>query len=189
MYFTDKNLAGMIAAVWVVSAALMVIITIVVPVQIVWALAVINFSDEIIPFILFARLTMAAFIIVTSAHLFYKVTESKRKARKNKTQENEEQATRFAKLVQLFRSQSRAIITLKIVGGVDIMANILVCITYGALNHLAEDTTSIYLKEFLMYPMESAIPLTYSLTYGMYTEEIRAKLPKFEDCSLRVQGE
>ena len=96
--------------------------------------------------------------------------------------DNEEQATRFAKLVQLFCLQSRAIITLKIVGGVDVMANILVCIAYSALNHLAEDTTSIYLKEFLMYPMESAIPLTYSLTYGMYTEEIRAKLPKFEIC-------
>ena len=76
---------GMIAAVWVVSAALTVIITIVIPVQIVWALAIINFSDEIISFILFVRLAMAAFIIVTSAYLFYKVAELKEKARKNKT--------------------------------------------------------------------------------------------------------
>ena len=136
-YFTDKTVDGMIAAVWVVSAALTVIITIVVPVQIVWALAIINFSDEIIPFILVAMLTMAVFIIVTSAYLFYKVTELKRKARKNKTLENEEQATRFAKLVQLFCSQSKAIIALTIIGEVDVLAKILVCIAYVAINNLA----------------------------------------------------
>ena len=47
-YVTNKTMATMIAAVWVLSAALRVIITIVVPVQIVRPLAVINFSNEII---------------------------------------------------------------------------------------------------------------------------------------------
>ena len=47
-YVTNKTMATMIAAVWVLSAALGVIITIVVPVQIVRPLAVINFSNEII---------------------------------------------------------------------------------------------------------------------------------------------
>ena len=59
------------------------------------------------------------------------------------------------------------------------MANILVCIAYTAINHLAEDTNSIYLQEFQMYPMESS---SYSPTPGMYTKEIRATLPKLKIC-------
>ena len=181
-YRTNRTMAAMIAAVWGMSAGLTVISTIIVPVDIVWPLAVINFSYQIIPFILFARLTAAAFIIVTNAYLFHKVAESKRKARENKTQGNEEEATRFGKIMRLLRSQSKATITLSIVGGIDVVANIFICITYILLNHLAEDTVNIYIHEFLMYPIESAVLLSHSLTYGIYTKEIRARLPKLKIC-------
>ena len=142
-YMTNKTVAGTTATVWVLSAVLTAIITIVVPANIVWLLAVINFSDDIIPFIMSARLIVAAFILVTNAYLFYKAAASKRKARKNKTQGNQGKAVRYAKLVQLLRSHLKPTITVLVVGGIDVIANTVLCIGYVKLYHSAEDTNNI----------------------------------------------
>ena len=101
---TKKVVAGILAAMWGLSAILTVTIIIVVPVHIGWPLAVIDFQYTVRPFFLFARLTSAIFIIATNVYLFYKVTESNRRVRENERLGCEEEAKRFTKLVQLFRS-------------------------------------------------------------------------------------
>ena len=181
-YMTNKTVAGTIAAVWALSAILTAVITIAAPVNIVWPLGVINFSDNIIPFIMSARLTAAAFILVTNAYLFYKAAASKRKARKNKTEGNQEKAARYTKLVQLLRSHLKPTVTVLVVGGIDIIANTVLCIGYVKLSHSEEDINNIYLEQFLIYPLESAVLLSHSLTYGIYMKEIRAGLPNFGIC-------
>ena len=182
-YMTNKTVAGVIAAVWVLSAVLTAIITIIVPANIVWLLAVINFSDDIIPFIMSARLTVAAFILVTNAYLFYKAAASKRKARKNKTQGNQGKAVRYTKLVQLLRSHLKPTVTVLVVGGIDVIANTVLCIRYVKLSHSAEDTTNIDMEQFLMYPLESAVLLSHS---GIYMKEIKSRaaqsLQSAKDC-------
>ena len=129
-----------------------------------------------------ARLTAAAFILVTNAYLFYKAAASKRKARKNKTHGNQEKTARYTKLVQLLRSHLKPTITVLVVGGIDVIANTVLCIRYVKLSHSAEDTTNIDMEQFLMYPLESAVLLSHSLTYGIYMKEIRAGLPKIKIC-------
>ena len=154
----------------------------IVSVNIIWLLAVINFSDEIILFIMSGRLTVAAFILVTNVYLFYKAATSKRKARKNKTHGNQEKAARYTKLVQLLHSHLKPTITVLVVGGIDVIVNTVLCIGYVKLSHSAEDTNNIYLEQFLMYPLESAVQLSHPLTYGIYMKEIRAGLPKLTIC-------
>ena len=89
---------------------------------------------------------------------------------------------RYAKLVQLLRSHLKPTITVLVVGGIDIIANTVLCNGYVKLSHSAEDTTNIDMEQFLMYPLESAVLLSHSLTYGIYMKEIRAGLPKIKIC-------
>ena len=160
----------MIAAVWVLSAVLTAIMTMVVPVDIIWPLTVMDFSDKIRPIILL--MTSASFIVVTNVHLFHKISNLKRKARESEILGNEEESTRLAKLVRLLCSQSKATRTLLIVGGIDVIANILICTAYVALHHSMDDTINIYLQQFSVYSVEATILLSHSLTYGISSKEI-----------------
>ena len=179
---TKRTVAGLLAAVWGSSAILTVTVTIVVPVDIAWPLAVIDYQYTILPFYLLARLTSAIFIIVANVYLFYQVTKSNRKLKQNERLGCEEEAKGFTKLVQLFRSQSKTTTALLVVGGIDVVANIFIPIVYVAFSFSADGTTNIYLHQFLMYPIESSLLLSHSLTYGIYMKKIRRRLPRFNIC-------
>ena len=179
---TKKTVAGLLATVWGLSAILTVTITIVVPVDIVWPLAVIDFQFTVTPFFVLAHLTSAIFIIAANVYLFYKVTESNRKVRENERLGCEQEAKRFTKLVQLFRSQSKTIIALLMVGGIDVIANILIPILYVAFSVSVDSTTNAYVWRFLIYPIVFSVLFSHSLTYGIYMKKIRRRLPRFNVC-------
>ena len=180
---TKKTVAGILAAMWGLSAILAFTAVLIVPFDIVWPLAVIVFQINIIlPIIMSVRLTSTLSIIAANVYLFYKVTKSNRKARENERLGCEEEAKRSAKLVQLFRSQSKTITALLVVGGFDAIANILIPIINVALSISVDTTTNAYLQQFLMYPIESGILLSHSLTYGIYMKKIRRRLPRFNIC-------
>ena len=179
---TKKTVVGILAAVWGLSAVMTVIITIFIQVDIVWPLASFDFQLTVIPFFVFAWLTSTVFIIAANVYLFYKVAESNRKVRENERLGCEEEARRFTKLVQLFRKQSKTIIALLVVGGIDVIANILIPIVYVAFTTLATSangTTIIYFWHFLTLTIESGILLSHSFTYGIYMKKIQRRLPRF----------
>jgi len=68
-------------------------------------------------------------INISSIHisfLQYKVTISYRKARENQKLGSEEEAKRFRKLVQQLQAQTKVTITLLFIGGIDVIANMLI---------------------------------------------------------------
>ena len=71
---------------------------------------------------------------------------------------NEEEVKKFEKLLQELRAQVKATITLFLVGGIDILANMLLPGVYAAIDTWA-GSNNIYLIQFLTYPIEVCIIL------------------------------
>ena len=69
-------------------------------------------------------------IVAANSFLKYKITLSNRKAAENQRLGNEEEVKKFKDLLQEVRAQVKANITLFLVGGIDVIANILQTVTY-----------------------------------------------------------
>jgi len=179
---TTKTFASILATMWGLSAILAIMITIIVPVDIVWPLGLVDWHVTYLPFILLPRLTSAVFILVVNIFLHYKVTISNRKARENQKLGNEEEAKRFRKLVQQFRAQTKATITLLLVGGIDVIANILIPLLYVVISVSMEPSNKVYVEHFLLYPLRSFLLLSHPLVYGLYMKKIRRRLPICTTC-------
>ena len=174
---TTKRAGSMLAAMWGLSTVLAGIITAIVPVDIVWPLALVDWGPTYLPFILIPRLTSAVFIVVANAFLHHEVTVSNRKAKENERLGNEEEAKKFKKLGQLFKAQSKATITLLLVGGIDVIANMLIPLTYVVISITVEPSMKVYIEQFFLYPLKSALLLSHPLVYGLYMKKIRRRLP------------
>ena len=174
---TTKAIKIVMAAMWGLAAILTTIITITVPVKIVWALALIQWHCMALPIVLIPRIISTVFIIAANIALQHKLTVSNRKAEENKRLGNEEEAKRFTKLVQVFRTQTKATITVFIVGGIDVIANILIPITYTVILLSLEPSERIYYEQFVMHPMQFCLLLSHPVLYGLFIKKIRKRLP------------
>ena len=179
---TTKTVAGMLAAMWGLSTILTIIITVIVPVEIVWPLGLTRWHYTIFPIVVIPRLTSTVFIIVANVFLQYKITITNRKARENRRLGNEEEAKRFTKLVQVFQTQVKATITLFLVGGVDVIANIMIPVMYAVIYVSVEPNKIIYFEQFLMYPIQFCLLLSHPVLYGLYMKKIRKRLPNCTGC-------
>jgi len=74
------------------------------------------------------------FILVVNVFLQYKITISNRKARENQKLGNEEEEKRFRKLVQQLQAQTKVTITLLFIGGIDVIANMLILLLYVVIS-------------------------------------------------------
>ena len=179
---TTKTVIGILATVLGVSLVLSVTSTIVVPADVMWPLAIVYVNTYIrLLFILF-RLTSAVFITIVNIFLYYQVWVSNRKAKENERLGNEEEAKKFQKLIQLLRMQMKPTITLLIVGGIDVIGNVLIAFAYTTIKVSIEPNTSFYLEQFLMYPVSVSLLICHPLVYGLYMKKIRRRLPSCVSC-------
>ena len=88
---TAKIVSGILAAVWGLSAILTITSTIVVPVDLLWALAVNRWDMSIFPYLVIPRLISVISITVVNILLQYKITITARKAEENKRLGNKEE--------------------------------------------------------------------------------------------------
>ena len=177
---TTKTVAGMLAAMWGLSAILTVIITVTVPVDILWPLGVVYWHTPIFPYLMILRLMSAISIIAANIFLQYKITTSNRKAKENQRLGNEEK--RSKNLVQELKARAKATTMLFLVGGIDVIADILLPVMYPVLSTTVDPDKHIYLLQFLMYPIETGVLLSRILVYGLYMKKIRKRLPKCTGC-------
>ena len=77
-----KTVVSILVAMWGLLAIFAIMITIIVPVDIVWSLGLFDWHVTFVRFILIPRLTSAVFILVVNVFLQYKVTISNRKTGK-----------------------------------------------------------------------------------------------------------
>ena len=182
---TTKTVIGLLAAIWGVSLILTIMVTIIVPATIVWPLAFVDFHPTIVPFFVIPRLTSAAFITAANVFLQYKVFVSNRKAKENERLGNEEEVRRFTKLARLLRVQVKPTITLLLVGGIDVIGNIIIIIMYIVIEASAQPSKKAYLDQFLMYPIVANLLASHPLIYGLYMKKIRDRLPKCTACQVQ----
>ena len=76
--------------------------------------------------------------MAANSFLQYKITISNRKAAENQRLGNEEVMKNLKNLLQEVRKQAKATITLFLVGGIDVIANILKITTYVLIETLVE---------------------------------------------------
>ena len=179
-----KAVFSMLAALWGISLILIIMITMIVPTDIVWPLGLIYYHSSITPFFVLPQLASAVLIIITNVVLQYKVILSSRKAKENEKLGNEEEAKRFKKLVQLLRARVKPTVTLIMVGGIDIIGNIVISFMYIGIKHSVRPNVSFYLEQFLMYSITASLQLSHSLVYGCYMKKIRSRLPKCTACQV-----
>ena len=106
---TTTTVISILAAMWGFSLILSVIISIVVPIDIIWtltALALVYYHNSVAPFLALQQLMSLVFIVVANIFLYYKVIVSNRKAKENGRLGNEE-TKKFEKLIQRFVNKQR----------------------------------------------------------------------------------
>ena len=121
-------------------------------------------------------------ILVANSYLQYKVTLSNRKAAENQRLGNEEEVKKFKNTLQEVRAQAKATITLFLVGGIDVIANILQTVTYTAIEMLVEPNKKMYTLIFAYQLIETSVILSQILVYGLYMKKIRNRLPNWMVC-------
>ena len=175
---TTKTSAIALGGLWGISAVLTIIVTLFVPVEIVWPVALFEWHPTVYPFVLIPRVISTVFIIAANCFLQYQITTSNRKAAENQRLGNEEEAKRFRRLVQVFRAQAKCTFTLFLVGGIDVIATILLPVMYAITEVSADPSQKVYLLKFLLHPIQFCVFLSHPLIYALFTKKIRERLPR-----------
>ena len=179
---TNKTVAGMLVAIWGVSTILTIIIIFTVPLDIVWPLATLHWHSNIYAIIAAPRLLAVICIVAANSFLHYKITISNRKAEENQRLGNEEQVKKFKKLLKEVRTQAKPTMTLFLVGGIDILADIFLTVAYAAIEAYVEPDKKLYVLRFSFEVMEACVFLSQILVYGYYIKKIRNRLPNWMVC-------
>ena len=178
---TTKTVVSVLAAMWGLSAILAITIIITVPFNIVWPLGLINFHPTVYAIMGIPQLISIICIVAANSILQYKIMLSNRKAAENQRLGNEE-VKKFKTLLQEVRGQAKATITLFIVGGIDVIANILQTVIYVAIDALVEPNMKTYISMFSYQLIEACFYLSRTLVYGLYMKKIRNRLPNWMTC-------
>ena len=181
---TTKTVATILATMWGLSTIMAITITIIVPIDIAWPLALVDWHPTYAPFIMISRLTSSIFIIIANLFLYYKVTISNRKARENERLGNEAEATKFKKLTQTLKAQTKLTITLLMVGGIDVIANIMIPVLHVIISLTVQPHAKVFVEQFFLYPLKACLLLSHPLVYGLYMKKIRKRLPNWMACQL-----
>ena len=175
---TTKTVIGILATVLGMSLILSVMSTTVEPADVVWPLALVYFNGNVRLLFIIPRLTSAVLIAIVNIFLYYQVWVCNRKAKENERLGNEEEAKKFQKLIQLLRIQMKPTITLLLVGGIDVIGNVLISFMFGTIRTFSTEPKTSYYLAFLMNPLISSLSMCHPLVYGFYMKKIRNRLPK-----------
>ena len=173
---TNKTVAGMLAAMWGTAAILSTVITATESISIDWPQALILYHHKSVPFFAVPRLALIVSILVVNVFLQYKIAISNRKVKENERLGNEEEVKKSKKLLKEVQAQAKTTITVFVVGGIDIIASILLPIVYVLIGILVEPD-NYYIIQLLTHPLEACVLLSHPLLYGFYMKKIRRRIP------------
>ena len=179
---TTKTVVIMLAAMWGLSAILTIIIMIIVPINIVWPVGLTHYHQTICPILVVPQLILIICIMAANSFLKYKITLSNRKAAENQRLGNEEEVKNFKTLLQEVRAQAKATITLFLVGGIDVIDNILQTVIYAVIETSVESDKKLYVFVFTYQLLETCALLSQILVYGYYMKKISNRLPNWMVC-------
>ena len=175
---TTKRVAIVLAAMWGLSAVLIIITIFTLPVDIIWPLGMVHFHPAFYAVIGIPRAISIICVMAANGFLQYKIIQSNRKAAENQRLGNEE-AKNSKNLV---RAQAKATITLFLVCSIDVLAAILQTVTYAVIEISIDSNNKVYVLRFSYQLMETYILLSQILVYGYYMKKIRNRLPNWMVC-------
>ena len=178
---TNKRVVSMLAVMWGTAAILATIMIATGLIDIDWPQALIYYHRTTSLFFIVPRAILIVTIIAANIFLQYKISISNRKAKENERLGNEEEVKKFNRLVQEVKAQAKATITLFVVGGINIIASILLPIIF-VLIHSFVEPDKIYLPRFIIFPLQTSVFLSHPLLYGFYMKKIRRRLPSWITC-------
>ena len=104
------------------------------------------------------------------------------KLKRTKDWEMKKRWSRLRNYFNCFILQVKPTITLLLVGGIDVIGNVLISFIFTTIKISVEPNNSYYLEQFLMYPMNVFLLMCHPLVYGLYLKKIRGILPKCVAC-------
>ena len=179
---TTKTVAIMLVTMWVSSAILTIIILITIPFDIVWPLGLIRFHPIFYAITGVPQLISIVCIVAANGFLQYKITISNRQAAENQRLGNEGELKKAKNLLHKVRAQVKTTITLFIIGGIDVAANILKTVPYAVIETLVEPDKKLYILVFSYSLIETCVVLSQIMVYGLYIKKIRNRLPNWMVC-------
>ena len=171
---------------WGTAAILATIIIATKPIDIIWPQALVLYHHESIPFFAVPRLALIVSVVVVNVFLQYKITISNRKVKENERLGNEEEVKKSKKLLKEVQAQVKTTIAVFVVGGIDIIATILLSIVYVLIGILVEPD-NYYIFQLLTQPLEACVLLSHPLLYGFYMKKIRRRIPLCTTCNCHRQ--
>ena len=132
----------------------------------------------------FLLVLSAILIVCVNVYLYVQVNKSKQKLEesmrihgtdgRNDYKENKQLERRYHK----FRKQVKITMSLLVLGGVDGIINLLTMMTIIIMNRFLSISLTLYVFQFVAYPLLCVQLMSHSLLYGMYMKDIRRKLCK-----------
>ena len=119
--------------------------------------------------------------VAANGFLQYKIAITNRKAKENQRLGNEKMK-KFKKLSQEIRAQAKATITMFLVGGIDVIANILHIVIYVVSKTLIGSNKKMYILIFSFQLIGASFLLSRILIHGLYMKKIRNRLPNWMVC-------
>ena len=88
----------------------------------------------------------------------------------------EEKVVRLGRLVEILREQVEPTLAIFIVGGVDVILNLVFAVVMGVVSYYYSPTVLILTLEFALIPLRFLQCLCHSVWYGLCKKEIREKM-------------
>ena len=119
----------------------------------------------------------ASLVGISSLYLRHKMIRSNRFIHGiRRSVAEEEKVVRLGRLVDILREQLEPTLAVFIVGGVDVLLNLVFAIVLGVALYYYSPKALILVYEFVLVPLRFFQCLCHSLTFGLYKKEIRDKM-------------
>ena len=116
-------------------------------------------------------------ITITSIYLRYRIIKSNKFFHSVKRSAAKEQISiKAGRLVEILQEQIKPTLSVFIAGGIDGVMNMLFVIIIFISSFTDSSIVSLYVMQFVLFPIQLCQSLSHILSYGLYNKEIRKRL-------------
>ena len=179
LILTTKRIIVMLAVLWLLGIGLSLIISLRSNILYIPSLGVCSFYEHSmvsLVAIVVPVFVSASLVGMSSLYLHHKIIKSNRFIHGiRRSAAEEEKVVRLGQLVDILREQLEPTLAVFIVGGVDVLLNLIFAIVLGVLSQYSPKER-ILVYEFALVPLRFFQCLCHSLSFGFYKKKIREKM-------------
>jgi len=177
---TTKRIVAMLAVLWLLGIGLSIIISLKSDLLYIPSLGICTFYEQSmvsLVAIVVPVFVSSSLVGISSLYLRHKMIRSNRFIHDiRRSAAEEEKVVRLGRLVEILREQLEPTIAVFIVGGVDVLLNLVFTILFGIVSYYYSPKALVLVIEFALVPLRFFQCLCHSLSFGLYKKEIRDKM-------------